>query len=57
MGKYKDKQISVPELYKIIDYRDKGLTLREIGKAMGISAEGVRYLLKKFRIETAKRPK
>jgi DNA-binding transcriptional regulator GbsR (MarR family) len=54
MEKPKYKQISVAELYKIIDYQDKGLTLREIGNAIGMSAEGVRLVIKKFRLKTGK---
>jgi len=54
MEKPKYKQISIAELYKIIDYRDKGLTLREIAKAIGMSAEGVRYVINKFKTKAKK---
>jgi hypothetical protein len=41
------------KLEKILLLKEKGLTLREIGLLVGLTAEGVRYLINKFEIKKA----
>ena len=46
--KKKSYKINTQQLYKILQLREKGLSLREIGKLNGLSAQGVQYLVNKF---------
>jgi len=46
--KKKTHKINIGKLDKILELRKKGLTLREIGILVGLSNEGVRYLLNRF---------
>lgn len=48
MKNKKTHKTTVGKLDKIIDLKKKGLTLREIGVVVGLSAEGIRYLLNKY---------
>jgi len=49
LDKMKKRQITIKQLEKIIKLRDKGLTLSEIGKLVGLSHETVRKLLARYK--------
>ena len=42
-------KITTQKLDKILKLKEKGLTLREIGQLSGLTGEGVRYLINRFR--------
>jgi transcriptional regulator len=49
MGKKKSKQIGTQGLYKIIDMRTAGWSLEQIARQMGLTRQGVKYLIDKFK--------